>query len=170
MDRKVERCGKAAGDMVLKGLSVCTLKLPRRLEVMGVGVEMKSRNHCQSLPWVRAWPWWRRREDKLDCGQRSQRKSKCAGGQRTSDLKAAVWGSVGCAAWEVRGWAPSKEGCRESGGLSGRQVSSQASWMRAAIDELADYRAGVPENPGKCSREGLEGWLKGKKAILSTRI
>lgn len=42
--------------------------------------------------------------------------------------------------------------------------------MRAAIDELADYRAGVPENPGKCSREGLEGWLKGKKAILSTRI
>lgn len=38
------------------------------------------------------------------------------------------------------------------------------------IDELADYRAGVTEGTGKCSREGLEGWLKRKKAILPTRI
>lgn len=43
--------------------------------------------------------------------------------------------------------------------------------MREVIEELADYRAGVPESTEKCSREqGLEGWLKGKKAIISTRI
>lgn len=39
------------------------------------------------------------------------------------------------------------------------------------IDELADYGAVFPEGTGKCLKgERLEGWLKGKKAILPTRI
>lgn len=129
MDRKVERRGKAAGDRVLKGLSVCTLKSPRRLEI-GVGVEMKSGNHCQNLPWVREWPW-RRREDKLDCGQRSQKESRCAGGQRNGDWKAAVWGSVGWAAWDegMRGWAASVSAAgRAAASVGDRFPVRQAEW------------------------------------------
>lgn len=38
------------------------------------------------------------------------------------------------------------------------------------IDALVDY-GGFLEGTGKCSKgEGFEGWLKGKKAILPTRI
>lgn len=109
----------------------------------------------------------------------SPERSGFARGERSSDVKLRCGLSRTQAhpAWDVAGQETSSRGLQGEpwpwhDRLPGRPVV-EGIWSEELedIDELADYRTGVPEGTGKCSKgEELEGWPKGRKAMLPTRI
>lgn len=113
--------------------------------------------------------WW----------HKSPERSGFAHGEKSSGLKlqCGLNRTQAHPAWEVAGRETSTRGLQGEqwpwdDRLPGRQiVEGIHSEKLEDIDELAGYRAGIPEGTGKCLKgEVLEGWQKGKKATLPTRI